>query len=67
MNIYMFPLLVSSSISFINVLQFQLFTSLVKCVPKYFIASNALVSEFGFFLFQVFHCFCMEMILISVC
>ena len=43
----------SSSVSFINILQFQLFTSLVKFIPKYFIASNALVSEFGFFLFQV--------------
>ena len=56
-----FHLLVSSSVSFVGVLQFLVyrsFTSLVKFIPKYFIVFDAIVNETIFlkFLFQIIYC-----------
>ena len=61
-------LFVSSSIFFINVIQFSVCVCvcvcifiLVKFTPRYFIAFDAALNRIVFFLFQIVYCWCIEM------
>ena len=64
-------LFVSSSISFISVLQFseyrnRSFASLGRFIPKYLIHFDAIISGTIFFIFLILCCQCLEMQQISV-